>query len=211
VRHLSDNQSQLLDALRRTGEATGRQLADTTGLAYSTVTRLLRELADLGLATKHDTLAAGQAGPGRPGAGKNPTLWRPADQVAAPAGHAQHDPAPTGAEELGVPEPASAQDAADGAATGPNATRPNGADAAPAARLGKGELRGHVLTVLRDHAGEELGPTRIAKHLPGRSQGAIANACDRLVKDGLAQLTSDKPRRYTATGAAPTAATADAG
>jgi hypothetical protein len=193
VRHLSDNQSQLLDALRRTGEATGRQLADTTGLAYSTVTRLLRELADLGLATKHDTLAAGQAGPGRPGAGKNPTLWRPADQVAAPAGQAQHDPAPTGAEELGVPEPASAQ------------------DAAPAARLGKGELRGHVLTVLRDHAGEELGPTRIAKHLPGRSQGAIANACDRLVKDGLAQLTSDKPRRYTATGAAPTAATADAG
>ena len=40
---------------------------------------------------------------------------------------------------------------------------------------------------------------RPAKHLPGRSQGAIANACDRLVKDNLAQLAGDKPRRYTAT------------
>jgi hypothetical protein len=116
------------------------------------------------------------------------------------------------AEEPSVPDPdaAAAQDAAGGAAPRA-ATAPNGADTAPAARLGKGELRGQVLAVLRDHAGEELGPARIAKHLPGRSQGAIANACDRLVKDGLAQLTGDKPRRYTATTAATTAATASAG
>jgi hypothetical protein len=175
VHDLSDNQSQLLDALRRTGEATGRQLAETTGLAYSTVSRLLRDLADLGLATKHDTPAPGQTGPGRPGAGKNPTLWRPAGQTP----------------------PAAGQPACDGASPGRGR-----AGAGPAARLGKGELRGQVLAVLRGHAGEDLGPSQIAKDLPGRSQGAIANACDRLVKDGHAQLTSDKPRRYTATAAA---------
>jgi hypothetical protein len=199
VHDLSDNQSQLLDALRRTGGATGRQLCETTGLAYSTVTRLLRELADLGLATKHDTPASG------PGAGKNPTLWRPAGEAAAPPGQAQRDPAPTTEKDPSLPAATAGNDTGGGAA-GHIGARPKGA---PAARLGKGELRGQVLAVLRDHAGEDLGPAGIAKHLPGRSQGAIANACDRLVKDGLAELTSDKPRRYTATAA--TAAASEGG
>jgi DNA-binding MarR family transcriptional regulator len=199
VHDLNESQSRLLDALRRTGETTGRQLAETTGLAYSTVTRMLRELADLGLAAKHDTPAAGPAEPGRPRAGKSPTLWRPAG--APPAGQAQRDPAPAEAADGAGPEPAAAQATATGG---------NGASAAGAARLGKGELRGQVLAVLRDHAGAELGPTQIAKHLAGRSQGAIANACDRLVKDGLAQLASDKPRRYAVTAAA-TAAAASGG
>jgi hypothetical protein len=186
VHDLTDNQSQLLDALRRTGGATSRQLAETTGLAYSTVTRLLRELAALGLAGKQHTPPDGPAGPSRPDTSKNPTLWHPAE--------APRDPAPAEPEDAGVPEPAAGQDAADEAATAPTGT-----DTAPPVPLGKGELRRQVLAVLRDHPDEELGPTQIAKHLPGRSAGAIANACDRLTAIGLAHLTSDKPRRYAAT------------
>lgn len=172
---LSDTQTQLLTALRRGGPATGRQLADQTGLAYSTVTRLLRELATLNLASRDNDTA---------GRGKSPARWR-ATPTAAP--HAGPQPATAGPPQATEPDPAGANPAT---ATG---------------RLGKGELRAHVLTVLRAHPGEDLGPTQIAKNLAGRSQGAIANACDRLVAEGLAHLTNDKPRRYTATN--PAAAT----
>jgi hypothetical protein len=64
--------------------------------------------------------------------------------------------------------------------------------------MAKGQLRDLVLTVLREN-GRAMGPTQIAKKLPGRSHGAIANACDRLVERGHAMMTSEKPRRYTAT------------
>jgi hypothetical protein len=218
VPDLSDTRSQLLAALRRSGGATGRQLAGSTGLAYSTVTRLLRDLAELGLATRQDS-PAGQARTA-PALVRTPAIWRAASAATPPAaGH--DDPASTGetppataeatAQNATEPPPDAAREPSAEPSAEPTAepavaeSRP---PAATVARLGKGDLRAQVLAVLHAHAGEERGPTQIAKTLSGRSPGAIANACDRLVADGHAQLTNDKPRRYTATAPAPRSGTA---
>ncbi|WP_431879447.1 hypothetical protein [Amycolatopsis sacchari] len=49
---------------------------------------------------------------------------------------------------------------------------------------------------LRDHPDDEFGPTAIAKALGGKSSGAVSNALDKLVLDGTAMRTKDKPRRF---------------
>ncbi|MBF6183351.1 AAA family ATPase [Nocardia otitidiscaviarum] len=84
---------------------------------------------------------------------------------------------------------------------------------APAARLGNGELRRMVARVLADEPVTEFSPREISKRT-GRSSGAIGNALDVLVRDGHADRTQDKPRRYranagtaSAAAAAPAAAT----
>jgi hypothetical protein len=92
-------------------------------------------------------------------------------------------------------EPASA----DGATTDDDqAMIKGGTDAAgkKAARLASGALRGMVEDFLGDHPGKEFGPTAIAKALGGKSSGAVSNALDKLVDDGTAVKTSDKPRRF---------------
>jgi hypothetical protein len=84
------------------------------------------------------------------------------------------------------------------------------AEGSSAERLPSGALRGMVEDWLRDHFGEQAGPTKIAKDLGGKSSGAVSNALDKLVKDGVAVKTQDKPRRFALapaqqTTAAPTA------
>lgn len=104
-------------------------------------------------------------------------------------------------------EPASA----DGAATGDEqAPTGGGADAAgeKAARLPSGALRGMVEDFLNDHPGGEFGPTAIAKALGGKSSGAVSNALDKLVDNGTAVKTSDKPRRFALASAQQAAALA---
>jgi hypothetical protein len=64
------------------------------------------------------------------------------------------------------------------------------------ARLSPGTLRGMVEDHLRDHPGEEFGPTAIAKALGGKSSGAVSNALDKLVADGTAVKTKESPRRF---------------
>jgi hypothetical protein len=64
------------------------------------------------------------------------------------------------------------------------------------ARLPKGALRGMVEDVLSEKPGEEFSPNAIAIAL-GRSSGAVANALDQMVRDGVVTMTSEKPRRYT--------------
>jgi hypothetical protein len=64
-------------------------------------------------------------------------------------------------------------------------------------RLASGALRGMVEDFLRDHPGEEFGPTTIANALGGKSSGAVSNALDKLVEDGTAVKTNNKPRRFT--------------
>jgi hypothetical protein len=73
-------------------------------------------------------------------------------------------------------------------------------------RLAPGALRGMVEDYLRDHPGEEFSPTTIAKALGGKSSGAVSNALDKLVDDGTAVKTQDKPRRFAL---APTETSAD--
>jgi hypothetical protein len=102
-----------------------------------------------------------------------------------------------------------AQDTADTEASDPaEATEPTNDGAATdadtdgngdekAERLAPGALRGMVEDYLRDHPGEEFGPTAIAKALGGKSSGAVSNALDKLVEDNTAVKTKDKPRRFS--------------
>jgi hypothetical protein len=77
-----------------------------------------------------------------------------------------------------------------------------------AARLAPGALRGMVEDHLRDHPGEQFGPTAIANALGGKSSGAVSNALDKLVADGTAVKTLDKPRRFALAPAGAAAAPA---
>jgi predicted transcriptional regulator len=83
--------------------------------------------------------------------------------------------------------------------TTPTGAAPPVAGAAPgqSTRLGKGALRGMVEDYLTGRAGAELSPSVIGKAL-GRSSGAVSNALDKLVADGYAVQTQDKPKRFTA-------------
>ena len=67
------------------------------------------------------------------------------------------------------------------------------------ARLPGGRLREMVLDHLRSYPTEELTPFVIGREL-GRSSGAVANACDRLLADNVILETSQKPRRFRVAG-----------
>ena len=72
----------------------------------------------------------------------------------------------------------------------------------PAAR--PGALRELVEAHLRKFPGTAFTPHQIGKVL-ARSSGAVANALDRLVSLGTAQMATDKPRSYQLAPAAPAA------
>lgn len=86
-------------------------------------------------------------------------------------------------------------DAASSGAAPDDATETASSDG-KSARLAPGALRGMVEDHLRDHPVNEFGPTAIAKALGGKSSGAVNNALDKLVADGTAVKTKDKPRRF---------------
>ncbi|WP_194913207.1 MarR family transcriptional regulator [Catenulispora rubra] len=62
-------------------------------------------------------------------------------------------------------------------------------------RLGKGELRAQVEAYLSAHPDRSFTSTEI-HHVLKRSSGAITNACDKLVAEKKAVITSGKPRRF---------------
>jgi hypothetical protein len=78
----------------------------------------------------------------------------------------------------------------------PRSTRETPSTGKKAARLAPGALRGMVEDYLCDHPGEQFGFTAIANALGGKSSGAVSNALDKLVEDGVATKTQDKPRRF---------------
>jgi hypothetical protein len=107
------------------------------------------------------------------------------------------DTADTDATDTAEAEPVVAEEtepAEDGAATDADTATDGGGD--DKARLAPGALRGMVEDYLRDHPGEEFGPTAIADALGGKSSGAVSNALDKLVEDKTAVKTNDKPRRF---------------
>jgi len=126
-----------------------------------------------------------------------PTDTTPTDTAADDA----QDPVESETADLVKAEPVVAEvsePAADGAATDVDKPTEDGADATSEkkARLAPGGLRGMVEDYLRDHPGEEFGPTAIANALGGKSSGAVSNALDKLVEGGVAAKTQDKPRRF---------------
>ncbi|WP_027946985.1 MarR family transcriptional regulator [Amycolatopsis taiwanensis] len=88
-----------------------------------------------------------------------------------------------------------ATEPADGGTTAHDAASDSGG-VQKAERLAPGALRGMVEDYLRDHPGEEFGPTAIAKALGGKSSGAVSNVLDKLVADSTAVKTNDRPRRF---------------
>jgi len=189
--NLTDNQARLRDALPGTDQdgTTPAALAEATGLGYSTITRLLRELAELDTAVKDDTTG----------------LWHTTAPAPAPDTDLPDRDQPPRPDENSTPqdnladEPAQPDLAAEAPdpGTAPDTTTPP--DGQTPVRMRKGALRDLVLAALRDADGQPLGPTELSRRLGGRSQGAIANACDALVANGHAVLTSERPRRFAAT------------
>lgn len=159
--------------------------------------------ADQGDADPVDTdpMDAAQTDPDNPAAAPDDT-----DTVAATP--TESEPTDTEAEDTQdstdteASEPAQAEPVAEaaeptdgGAAINADPATGDGGDD-KAARLAPGALRGMVEDHLRDHPGEQFGPTAIANALGGKSSGAVSNALDKLVADGTAVKTQDKPRRF---------------
>jgi hypothetical protein len=68
----------------------------------------------------------------------------------------------------------------------------------PPRRLARGELQALILQILREDSPESLGVVALSRRAGGRSQGAVADACERLVRQGQAVMVYDNARRYAA-------------
>lgn len=192
-------------ALRENPGSTAAQIALAAGIGGSTTRKALATLALQGQASREQS-----------GGRRVADRWHPVESTldTAPAQDADQGKGeePTTAT---VPEPSSEDTTEDttGGAT-PDADAPSSGDGAvppasatttprgdsetvpgPQKRLAPGALRGQVEDWLRDHPNQEFGPTEIGRKLV-RSSGAVANALDKLVADGVAVRTSDKPKRY---------------
>ncbi|MFB4285880.1 hypothetical protein ACBJ59_62255 [Nonomuraea sp. MTCD27] len=92
--------------------------------------------------------------------------------------------------------------------------RPGGASGGGGSGVRPGALRDRVYAHLIEYPGKDFTPYEIGKVLDA-SSGAVANALDRLVNLGRAELTCERPRRFALTPtetatAAPTDARAEA-
>lgn len=131
-------------------------------------------------------------------------LTEPADDAPAElAPEATQDTTPADVEpeksEPTATAPASTEASEPGVGTTPNDATVAASDDGKngtSERLAPGALRGMVEDHLRDHPSEQFSPTAIAKALGGKSSGAVSNALDKLVADGVAAKTQDKPRRF---------------
>lgn len=176
-------EDKLWDALRASPGATTADLALRAGIGKSTAAKFLAAWAAEGSVARTPDASGGR---------------RAADRWTIPA--AAHTPAdgqpPTDTDD-------EMPDAVEGITESPGDTEdppPPAATEAAAApektvRLGKGALRGMVEDFLRANPGKEFSPNAIGKALD-RSSGAVFNALVKLVGDGYAVQTQDKPKRF---------------
>lgn len=188
--------------------ATTANLAVLAGIGRSTAGKILATWAAEGSVVR----TAGSAQGGRGGAdtwtvcqntpdhGTEPAVDQRPDmavmdglvQPAAPcasgdmAGEVADPPDRDGANQSGFPSTSGAD------AVTPRA---QGSEPGKAPRLGKGALRGMVEDYLAEHPGEQFSPSAIGKAL-NRSSGAVNNALEKLVADGYAIQTQDRPKRF---------------
>ncbi|GAB3588877.1 hypothetical protein GCM10027445_69910 [Amycolatopsis endophytica] len=175
----TDSEDRLWAALHAHPHSAATELATLAKIGRSTAQKILARWAADGSVTRTPGIAEG----GR----LAPDSWviteAPLAEVSASAGSAVTTE-PTGSE----PHPPASEAAPE--------TSPAPDDRQKAERLAPGALRGMVEDYLRDHPDDEFGPTAIAKALGGKSSGAVSNALDKLVLDGTAMRTKDKPRRF---------------
>ncbi|MFJ8813805.1 MarR family transcriptional regulator [Amycolatopsis thermoflava] len=200
----TDSEDRLWAALRAQPNSTAADLSVAAKIGKSTAQKILARWATDGSVTRTAGIAEG----GRRAA----DLWSVAEAPDPDASTPAAEPAGTAdsPEETPSEGPASSKPQTDegidtevapapthGEAAEPNTSTDNvGSDGQQTERLAPGALRGMVEDFLRDHPGDEFGPTAIAKALGGKSSGAVSNALDKLVADGTAVRTKDKPRRF---------------
>lgn len=198
---LTDAQAAVLGALLSRPDSTARELAEMAGTGGSTTAKALALLEGLGLArrTLHQPMD------GKRGA----ATWLP---TAVPGpGPAFEDSAVHGPAEspsVEVEHVGDGQEESEERLLGEETTEPVAVreDTARHGRLASGGLRALVVELLKSRPDTEFTPTSLSHLLGGRSSGAVANCLTALTEQGVAERTSDKPRRYrylpTATDAA---------
>ncbi|MFD4248295.1 MarR family transcriptional regulator [Amycolatopsis thermoflava] len=199
----TDSEDRLWAALRAQPNSTAANLSATAKIGKSTAQKILARWATDGSVTRTAGIAEG----GR----RAPDLWSVAEApepedptpAAEAAGTADSPETPSEGPASSKPQADEGIDteAAPGTPTEeaaePDTSTANvGNDGQQTERLAPGALRGMVEDYLRDHPGDEFGPVTIAKALGGKSSGAVSNALDKLVADGTAVRTKDKPRRF---------------
>ncbi|MGH3533996.1 MAG: MarR family transcriptional regulator [Pseudonocardiaceae bacterium] len=203
----SGAEDKLWAALRAYPGATTTELAERAGIGRSTAGKILPGWERDGTATRTPGPAQGKR--------RSPDTWTTTD-TDPPADPPTSEPTETDDTRIpGRTQPpptsaatASASGAAERAApdSAPVAPAPDSEHAAATARLGKGALRGLVEDYLAEHSDQQHSPSAIGRAL-ARSSGAVANALDRLVADGYAVQSQDKPKRYQIKAGGPGSAT----
>ncbi|MGE0295272.1 hypothetical protein [Pseudonocardia sp.] len=193
-------QDRLWAALRAHPGATAAELATHARISRTKASTLLAAWAADGSVTAApgatpraarqwtatETPAPAPADTGSPAGSRRPDPTEQADPEPAPASVTAQPDAPS------EDEPATSPPTAEAPRRAPSRNRSG------SVRLAAGALRGLVEEFLTDHPGEH-GSVEIGRAI-GRSSGAVANALERLVADGWAERTGDRPKRYRATG-----------
>jgi len=225
ARGRTDAEDKLWKALHATHNSTATELSTVAKIGKSTAQKILTKWAADGSVTRTAGNAEGKRASDRwtpTEADTTPANTTPVDNPAVEDADATddatdeaHDPVDPDTTNPNATDPVDAEpdvaESADPAAAGGADGEPAnsettdsdtttnggaGATAGKAPRLAPGALQGMVEDYLRDHPGEQFGPTAIAKALGGKSSGAVSNALDKLVKTGVAAKTQDKPRRF---------------
>ncbi|MGW5789249.1 MarR family transcriptional regulator [Saccharopolyspora sp. NPDC003752] len=199
----TESQDKVWAALHGNPGATTADIAEVAGVGRSTAGKILATWAKDGSVTRISGIGDG----GR----RSADCWTMThtDQITPLPGVASptHDDAPAEpavADEAGQSQSLELNDEskAEGQESPEDAREAGGVDDAPrpiikAPRLSKGELRGMVEDYLTERPGEEFSPNAIGTAL-NRSSGAVNNALEKLVADGYAVQTQDKPKRFAA-------------
>jgi hypothetical protein len=214
----TETEDKLWEALRANLNSTAAELSSDAGIGRSTAAKILARWANDGSVTRTSGLAEGGRRAADLWAITDPNAPSPTSNIAVTEHVADTDenaatPSDTRTQTTDTDETTAKGDAPDQATaaaeadTGEPSAEDTSADGQQKTRrLPPGGLRGLVEDWLRDHPRDEFSPSAIGKAL-GRSSGAVANALDKLVADGYATQTCDKPKRFTAAKTTPEPAT----
>ncbi len=180
-------------ALAAAPDQTVTALAEATGLGKSTVAKALTRLESAGHAVRTPGTGAGRA--------RQPDQWNP-----TPTPDPTPATAPVGDERTGRGRGTGSHRSTGvprSAKTGQAGRRPPAAAGrhnpkSGTVRLASGGLTQLVADHFAAHPAVPLTSGEAGRAL-NRSGGAVRNACDKLVSDGVLRLATEKPRRYTTT------------